>query len=905
MIVLILGVSILLQLTAAVAALRLIPITGKRLGWMAIATAIVLMTVRRSITFTRLLTGEGTVPADPLAELVALAISALMVVGMVWVAPLFLSIREINFSLHRSNRALKTLSESNQALVRIHDEAELMQEICRIIVEIGGYRLAWVGFAEQDESRTVRPVAQHGFEEGYLDSLGVTWAHNEKGRGPSGRAIRSGKASVAQNIQTDPKFEPWREAALSRGYAASIALPLASNGDVFAVLIIYAAEPEAFDEEEQRLLTELANDLAYGLTSLRIRDERAHAEERLERLMQSAPDGILISDGGGRIVLVNEKTSEIFGYSEAELLGYPVEKLIPERYRQAHVDHRADYYNDPRTRMMGKDLELLARRKDGSEFPVEISLSHEETDGQVLATSIVRDVTERKEAEEAHKKSEERFRIVTERALAGVYIIQHGVFRYVNPALAETFGYKQEEIVDKLKVSDLVHPDDRQLVAENLRRRVEGETDEVRYQLRGVRKDGSEIECEVLGRRAEYEGHPAVIGTLLDITERKRNESRVRRQLSQLNALRQIDLAITSSLDPRVTFQVLLTQITEQLGVDAADILIFEPHTQTLRFDAGKGFRTVALQHTQLGLGKGYAGQAALRREIVSVPDLSKTEGGLSQSPRLGDEGFVSYYAVPLVAKGAVKGVIEVFHRQPLDPDQEWLDFLEALAGQAAIAIDNAILFDELNSANADLLRAYDATLEGWARALELRDIETEGHSQRVTEMTVRLARHMGVPSSDLMHLRRGALLHDIGKMGIPDSILHKPGKLDEAEWEIMERHPRYAYEMLSPIGYLRPALDIPYCHHEKWDGSGYPRELKGEEIPLPARIFAVIDVWDALRSDRPYREAWSDKQARDHIRKQVGIHFDPAVVDAFFELLGEFADQKAPSQLSPALNPN
>lgn len=248
-------------------------------------------------------------------------------------------------------------------------------------------------------------------------------------------------------------------------------------------------------------------------------------------------------------------------------------------------------------------------------------------------------------------------------------------------------------------------------------------------------------------------------------------------------------------------------------------------------------------------------------------------------------EQFITYHGVPLVAKGQVKGVLEVFHREPLDPAPEWLDFLETLAGQVAIAIDNISLFEDLQRSNLELVRAYDTTLEGWARALELRDMETEGHSRRVTEMTQRLARAMGMSEEELAHVRRGALLHDIGKMGIPDSILLKPGRLTDEEREVMERHPVYAYKMLAPIDFLRPVLDIPYCHHEKWDGSGYPRGLKGERIPLAARIFAVVDVHDALRSDRPYRDAWTEEEVIKYIREQAGQHFDPQVVEAFIQL--------------------
>jgi HD-GYP domain-containing protein (c-di-GMP phosphodiesterase class II) len=250
------------------------------------------------------------------------------------------------------------------------------------------------------------------------------------------------------------------------------------------------------------------------------------------------------------------------------------------------------------------------------------------------------------------------------------------------------------------------------------------------------------------------------------------------------------------------------------------------------------------------------------------------------------DEAFVSYFAVPLLAKGQVKGVMEIFHRSPLVLPPELSDFLNALAGQTAIAIDNAGLFVDLQRSNQDLLISYDATIDGWSKALELRDKETQGHTQRVTEMTLQLARAFGLDASEMVHLRRGAILHDIGKMGIPDQVLFKPGKLDEEEWKLIQKHPQYAFELLSAIPYLRRALDIPYCHHEKWDGSGYPRGLQGQEIPLAARIFAVVDVWDAVTHDRPYRHAWSPEEATSYIREQSGKHFDPSVVAMFLKII-------------------
>jgi PAS domain S-box-containing protein len=192
----------------------------------------------------------------------------------------------------------------------------------------------------------------------------------------------------------------------------------------------------------------------------------------------------------------------------------------------------------------------------------------------------------------------------------------------------------------------------------------------------------------------------------------------------------------------------------------------------------------------------------------------------------------------------------------------------------------------ELKRQNLELALAYDVTLEGWSKALDLRDKETEGHSLRVTEMTIRLARAMGLSNEELASIRQGALLHDVGKLGIPDNILLKEGQLTDEERVIMCKHPTYAYEWLSTIAYLRPALDIPYCHHEKWDGSGYPRGLQGDAIPLAARLFAVVDVYDALTSDRPYRQAWAKEKVLEYINDQKGKHFDPQVVEIFMQML-------------------
>lgn len=386
-------------------------------------------------------------------------------------------------------------------------------------------------------------------------------------------------------------------------------------------------------------------------------------------------------------------------------------------------------------------------------------------------------------------------------------------------------------------------------------------------------------DLRLLGSIAEAAGNTLHRAALHEQTEQR---------LRRLSALRAVDMAISSSIDLRVTLSVLLDQVTSQLQVDAAAIRLLNMHSQALTFLSGRGIQSAAITQTPLQLGQGYAGAAALEHRVVSVSLYSDQENSYARLLRESDDRFTSYFVTPLLAKGRIKGVLELFNRRAFQPDEEWIEYLETMATQAAIAIDNASMFEDVQKTNTDLIAAYDATIEGWSRALELRDRETRGHTLRVTDITIRLARLMGMKEDELVHVRRGALMHDIGKMAISDTILLKPGSLSAEEMAVMRQHPVFAYELLYPIIYLRPALDIPYCHHEKWDGTGYPRGLEKEHIPLAARVFAIIDVWDALRSDRPYCAAWPEEKVRRYIHDQSGKQFDPTVVEAFFTIVDE-----------------
>ena len=386
------------------------------------------------------------------------------------------------------------------------------------------------------------------------------------------------------------------------------------------------------------------------------------------------------------------------------------------------------------------------------------------------------------------------------------------------------------------------------------------------------------LECQLLQKMAVMAA---------SALQRSRQHEATRRRLERLSALHAIDRAISGSFNLSLTLHVILDQVVSQLEVDAADVVLFDPDTLETTFAEGLGFQRYRPQSGTSESHKNLILDALLKRELIALPDLAGERPELLESGIFSLEGFRSYHAVPLIAKGRIKGVLEVFHRRPLQVDREWTEFLRTLGTQAAIAMDNAELVENLRRTNLMLDQAYNTTLEGWVRALDLRDASTGEHTQRVVANTLKLAGAVGVPSGTLVHVRRGALLHDIGKLGIPDSILNKKGPLTDEEWAVMRKHPIYAREMLQPIEFLHPALPIPTAHHEKWDGGGYPDGMRGAQIPLEARVFAVIDVWDALSSHRPYREAWPADKVHAYIREQAGTHFDPQVVEIWARVFG------------------
>jgi len=708
-----------------------------------------------------------------------------------------------------------------------------------------------------------------------------------------GLAASTGTVQFANNL--DERHTVSYPGILPHGHYC---VPILMAGNVLGVINIYLRPGHRRDPVEEDFLKAVANTLAGIITRKRAEGAIIEYAEQYRTILSTALFGFWLVDENGKLLDVNDAYCKMSRYTREELLNLSVPDLevieSPEdtaRHIQKVIETGTDQF------------ESKHKTKDGRVFDVEISSGFLYSQKRLVV--FIRDITERKRAEEKIKYQRNTLSAIYE---SSPYIIalvdQDGKLININKAGVEFAGRGKDVLLGRLggEVFNCLNSFDglgcgRNAVCDDcpIRSRVmstlrTGESIKDAEGRMRLLVGGGEVERDLLvsTNLVKQGDSDRVLITIVDITERKQAEEQIQRQLQYIAALHEIDRAITGSVDMRLTLKIILEQVMEHLKVDAAAILLLNPHTMTLEYSAGLGFRGRDIERSRLRLGEGHAGHAALERCRVHIPDLRERKEEFLRADLLKGEEFVTYFAFPLIAKGQVAGVLETFHRSLVEPGEEWLNFFETLAGQTAIAIDSIHLFDGLQRSNVELVKAYDATIEGWSRALDLRDKETEGHTQRVTEMTERLTRAMGISEAEIVHIHRGALLHDIGKMGVPDSILLKPDKLTDEEWVLMRQHPQHAFEMLSSISYLRPALDIPGCHHEKWDGTGYPRGLKGEQIPLAARLFAVVDVWDALRSDRPYRKGWPEEKVLEHIRSLAGTHFDPKAVDLFLRVVSE-----------------
>lgn len=572
-------------------------------------------------------------------------------------------------------------------------------------------------------------------------------------------------------------------------------------------------------------------------------------ENQLKSLLRTIPDAILGIDHQGKITLWNRAATKMFGYSAKEAIGRDLHDLIvPQRTRRKARKGFATFAKTGKGPLIGKTTECTARRKDGSEFPVELSISAFRQDSRWYATGIVRDISERKKIHEALIASEEKFRQLANKSLVGIYIIQDGVFRYVNPKLAEIFGYAEEELIDKLGPEQLVFEEDWPQVKENIRKRMENEIESIHYTFRGITKDRKVIEIEVFGSFAHHQGRPAIIGTLLDNSERKRTEMALR--TTEQSARRIIETALDAfvSMNAKGDITEWNRRAEEMFGWSRKEVL-GRKLAETIIPREFRKMHQQGLKH-YLATGEG----AALNK--------------LTEVMALHRDGYTYPVEVSIVPVHADDGV--TFHA-----------FIRDIREQVQA---QETLLRSTKQVRASLI----GTIVAVSRAVGARDPYTANHQQRVAQLARSIAQEMGLDTERIDGLRLGATIHDIGKIYLPAEILAKPAKLTDIEYELIKCHAQVGYDILTDIEFPWPIADIAHQHHERLDGSGYPQGLKGDEICLEARIVAVADVVEAMSNHRPYRPALGIDTALKEIKSKRGKFYDPNVVDACLKLFAE-----------------
>jgi len=673
-------------------------------------------------------------------------------------------------------------------------------------------------------------------------------------------------------------------------------------------------------------LARLGGAVSAAMEQKRLRDDNHEAlirlkasEERFRRIAENAQDVIF------RFKFKPDVQFEYLSPSVEKMLGYPVSEFLSNPALAKEIIHPDDRYvmdsGFSPEHFVKEPFVLRCRHKNGSMVWIELrgSFIFDESGLPSALDGIARDMTEtylREREREAMISVATALRDTMMRAEIIPIVLKQvtnllkadgaalgkrdrgGNLLQVEMGLGAWQGWQGTRIDLGQEITQQVLVENKPYINPDVRKRPAGTSPLWNSGMRSVICMPLQAQNQVMGilwlgfidKIHEQERSMRLLTAIADIAASSLHRASLHEEMEQrvqhLTALRTIDRAITSSLDLHLTMNVLLDQLMGQRGVDAADILLLDPYTYQLNFRAGRGFRGRVIEGSRHRTSESLAGQVVMERRILSIQKLEEHPLSNKQKDMLLAEGFHTYLGLPLISKGEVLGVLEIMRRVPRDFDQDWLDFVEALAGQVAIAINNAEMYEKLQRTYDEVIKALDDTLDGWSRALDTRNLANSGHSQRVVWWTLALGRALGVPDSELIHLRRGARLHDIGKLALPDSILKKPGPLTEEERTLMRKHPVYAFEWLSPIFYLQPALDIPYCHHEAWDGSGYPRGLKGHEIPLPGRIFAIVDAWDSLRSDRPFRKAWPREKALEYIREMSGKLYDPEIVSIFLQLV-------------------
>ncbi len=687
-----------------------------------------------------------------------------------------------------ARETLNTLAKVNRVVLRENDRVTMLDAVCKILIEHRDYIYAWVGLNRQN-SGDVFLAAASGPTCTFLEDFSLS-GDGSSDRGPlcAVRAIRNAAPFLIDGSEHE---DPCPECPTRREYPGrtTLALPLIRDGKNYGVFVVHATGPGIFDRQEQALLADLADNIAYAL-------EKLEADERGENHLVE-------------VMLLNEITRVAL---ESTTIG----EALPLLATQLQGALNADGCDLALWNIQRQEITSVASTaEEGADSP----RSCPQSEGVAAVLAANRPVP-----------CGPGCMPISAPGPKGPYIMGMPLVAHSTPLGAAFVTFNEERPC---------------------------------------------VQCD-LSRARTITGHIAL--AIAHTTTVEANSRRIKALL----ALHETSVDLAGHHDIKALLRAIVVRAGKLVGTGMGGLYLTVPNG--LQMVVARGMLEPFIDQV-LPLGEGASGRAVNSRKAILINDYATWEGS---SPMYADLRVGSVIAAPLLWKDQVLGAFHVEHPSPnvFGPDD--IEIVSLFAEQAAVAIANARLIYNTETARKELELGYTATLEGWVRALDLRDQETEGHTQRVTDLTIELARRMDVSEDQLEPIRRGALLHDIGKIGIPDAILRKPGPLTEDEWTIMRRHPQMAWDMLSPIEYLRTALAIPYGHHERWNGSGYPLGTKRRQIPQAARIFAVVDVYDALRSNRPYREGWPEEQVIDYIKERSGISFDPEIIDAFLELMSE-----------------
>ena len=541
-----------------------------------------------------------------------------------------------------------------------------------------------------------------------------------------------------------------------------------------------------------------------------------------EEFLNTIPDAAILVDSGGTIRLTNNKAEVLFGYTKGEMLGRNVNTLILSKQRETHNGYLSVYMKSPKQRPMHSNQDLFGQHANGSIIPLDIMLEPLQFEGVDYVLSIARDISER-------FQRQQEIDSIIDTTFDGFWIIDmRGNFLRVNDAYSQMVGYSQNELLN-MGIQDVEAIESKTEIKQRIKKIAKSGSD--RFETQHRHKNGRLMDLEVSANYLANTDGERIFVFLRDITVRKQAYSEV----AHLNSL-----VLASSSIGFLGYEV---ESGECVMANEAAAKIVGASTSDL---LSQNFRKI----------QSWKPSGLLDKANVAI--------------KTGNEQIViAHFTTTFGKEIYLHGSFNTFER----------------LGKTHLLFSYLDVTDREN-ARLELAEAYEATIKGWSRALELRDPNTSGHTVRVAELTVRLARQFGIDGDELVNVERGALLHDIGKLAIPDRILQKPGPLSESEWVEMRKHTLFALEMLTPISYLRQALDIPASHHERWDGSGYPNGLTGEDIPFAARMFAVVDVWDALNSTRPYRASWPQEKTFKYIKENAGKQFDPAIVKVFLKMI-------------------